>query len=877
MGEIVISGQKFKIKGDSPDSKEQLAIDTFFAGRNSADESTGIDVLDKGEFFIKPEDVLNEAQKGKYNKDTESFLASPSFKRIVTEVVLSIAGGVAGAALAPFSGGSSLALTATMASRVARIARPLLNISANTVGKVARGSLGASLGGGTGAAIAQTFDPKEDIVREVTRGALQGGFGEVLGYGMGGSLSKIYNKLATGKILQVKNAASAKNMIDRQKAFYSALSKIKETGKLADDELKTLKNLKQFDNDTALLTEQQLEIIKNPNLAIKEVKRLEEKYGAEYLKQVGKGQLTPALITDNAMVDTLEGIAESSLFGGGRLMAARSGARLGVLGGLDNFVNNVFKNVEIDKFDDALAGGLIREAITDSKRLHRGIIRTGYTDLAEKAAKITEDVIPFEGGFKSIPKPGMGVNLNWAGTKDIMVPGFKIVPKDGLKSYVNKVANTFDPTTPDDVKDLVRMIQGMDDTVTYPALLRRITNINEKQTFSSMGETVKNEILNRLYYLSNTANVPKALIKDRAFLNQFNQLGGTFNDHIIKSVLNQNLAPELVYKQIVKPGISSTYLRFNEMLDKTVMGVDGKTLVRLIPEEKAETIRHNLRGLFLKDMFSKATKFEDQYITLRAGPMRNFVEKDYKDLIEKGNFFTPTQKEELNKLVNAFKFAEGRVQAPGTKSSRGKIFIQLKEAGAVSGLAAQIGGGVGLASGVFDPTTAGIFVFGPIGLSKLLTSPRTVDLLVNGIKGQAKDFTQFSRLMSQLGTALVKAGSIDEEQNYLAQATLAQNKDKYEELLKGRIPVGLDTKDDDYNPATLDPIKVDFSQEISRRPVGQSSGQLPNVTPSNLGSTQISPQARMALAGGNLDQAIAAQGMQQMPQLRRGGIVSAKK
>jgi hypothetical protein len=33
----------------------------------------------------------------------------------------------------------------------------------------------------------------------------------------------------------------------------------------------------------------------------------------------------------------------------------------------------------------------------------------------------------------------------------------------------------------------------------------------------------------------------------------------------------------------------------------------------------------------------------------------------------------------------------------------------------------------------------------------------------------------------------------------------------------------------------------------------------------------------MALAGGNLDQAIAAQGMQQMPQLKRGGIVSAKK
>jgi hypothetical protein len=212
MTEIVISGQKFKIQGDEPNAAEQLAIDTFFGARNNADESTGIDILDQEQFYIKPEDVLTEAQKGKYNKDTEGFLASPTFKRIVTEVGLSIAGGIAGAALAPFSGGSSLALTATMATRVARLARPLLNISAGTVGKVGRGTLGASLGGGSGAAIAQTFDPKEDIVREVARGAFQGGFGEVLGFGMAGALGKVYNKVATGKILQVKSSASAKNM-----------------------------------------------------------------------------------------------------------------------------------------------------------------------------------------------------------------------------------------------------------------------------------------------------------------------------------------------------------------------------------------------------------------------------------------------------------------------------------------------------------------------------------------------------------------------------------------------------------------------------------------------------------------------------------------
>ena len=129
MGEIVVAGQTFEIKGDNPTPQEQVAIDTFLQARNLDDEQTGIADIDDGRVFLTPDQILTEAQKGKYNKDTESFLASPTFKRIVTEVGLSIAGGIAGAALAPLSGGSSLALTATMAARVARLARPLINIS----------------------------------------------------------------------------------------------------------------------------------------------------------------------------------------------------------------------------------------------------------------------------------------------------------------------------------------------------------------------------------------------------------------------------------------------------------------------------------------------------------------------------------------------------------------------------------------------------------------------------------------------------------------------------------------------------------------------------------------------------------------------------
>ena len=88
MSEIIVNGQKFRIKGDQPTPKEQLAIDTFLSGQK---QKRTFDFDTENELMISPEDVLLDAEKGKYNKDTESFLKSPTVMRIVKEVGLSIA------------------------------------------------------------------------------------------------------------------------------------------------------------------------------------------------------------------------------------------------------------------------------------------------------------------------------------------------------------------------------------------------------------------------------------------------------------------------------------------------------------------------------------------------------------------------------------------------------------------------------------------------------------------------------------------------------------------------------------------------------------------------------------------------------------------
>ena len=220
MAELIIQGQKFRIKGEEPTQRETLAIETYLSGKK---QNTNFDFDKQLELMITPEDILTDAEKGKYNKDTENFLKSPTFMRIVSEVGLSIAGGLAGAALAPVTGGGSLIAAGALAARTARIVRPLLNISANTMQKIGYASAGAGIGGAAGAGIAQTFDPRESIVKEVARGAAQGAFGEVLGFGMAGGLAKAYNKITKGTIDTISGAERATQILARDKEFFKLL------------------------------------------------------------------------------------------------------------------------------------------------------------------------------------------------------------------------------------------------------------------------------------------------------------------------------------------------------------------------------------------------------------------------------------------------------------------------------------------------------------------------------------------------------------------------------------------------------------------------------------------------------------------------------
>jgi hypothetical protein len=870
MTEIVQGGQTFEIKGDQPTAQEQVAIDSFLKARNLDDEKTGLEDIDEGRVFITPEEVLSEAERGKYNKDTESFLASPSFKRIITEVGLSIAGGIAGFAAAPFTGGSSLIGTAAMAARIARIARPLLNVSARQVAKMGSGVVAASVGGGSGAAIAQTFDPKEDIVKEVARGAFQGGFGEVLGFGMAGALGKVYNKVAGQKIQMIKGGRMAAQNISRQKAYYKLLDQARKGAPISDDLIaKTQAELGKK------LSDEQLKVLKDPKIAKERADYLMTERGDDFFKRVDRGTLTPALITENSMVDTLENILGASFFGGGRMLSAAQGARLGLLGGMDEFVETVIKGTDKGVINPNALETLISKSVENSQLVYNRTLTQGYKSIAPLIAEATEQTV----NGKIIPKLGYGVDLSWDGVRKNYV--FNTTTRQTedsmslagiLKSERAKLDKIRQKGATKEALDLVDEFSGLakpsatfnEVLSEYRTLSQRLTSGGNSPLFQNTGRAIQKLLKAELDRMP----LPQGIRAEYNKLANLTKMGpDMFNNGIFHRIAKTGVGQKKILDQILVKGKNDVAEDFLKKLDMTDTGiVAGKkgAGARLLPVEDSDKIKDGIRAQFIKKFIDDSTELKDQYIYLRADKARNFVERDFKEFIEKGGLLTKGQVGHLKEFVNALKFADGAITAPGAKANRGTIFIQLKEMGALTQL-----GTVALAGqGYIDPGSALAFVLAPAALSKLFTNPRLMKFLIDGTEGaQARNFNQFSRFMGQFGSALVSEGLIDEEQNSMVQANIKTNQNNFDKIFKNELPDNtFFTTEETYNPTKEDPIAVDLNQPqatnvAATSPRNTSNIPLPNVTPSNL---PMGGQSNTELA-------------QALNLFNKGGIVSAKK
>jgi len=901
MAEIVVQGNTFKIKGTEPTPKEQVAIDSVLAAKGAAGEDGGLSFDDEMKLMITPEDVLSDAQKGKYNKDTESFLASPDFMRIVTEVGLSIAGGIAGVAAAPFTGGSSLVGTGLLAARVARIARPLLNLSKNKQ-RLIGGVTGAGLGGGAGAAISQTFDPKESIVREVARGTAQGAFGELLGFGMAGGLAKVYNKVTGLSIKTIDGAQDVIKGIDVDKKFYKEIVKVKETGKLPSKEtLDNLvgKNLSPKELKTAtVLTPTQRTILESKDL-VDEVYDSAQKANPDFFNykkglfgKAGKyafekANIIAGKLTQQPGVELASSLSAASIGGAGFIRSSEGFGRLMTIESIDNFTKVLTKDLPKIDYDIAADGvtAFLQSQIRGGREIFESTKDKLYTDLYKKV----DDVILRSDGTYD---PAFNVQIN----TEKVLPKIKVYnsregiyqEKDNLFKYINKVAGDNARGVQDEqITAITSMVQRMGNETDYSNFARIYSAIGKMRVAGTPADAVKANVRQRMEAMLANSPLPASVNKARRIATDFNRLGNeAFQGKVVSDLLKTDFGQERLYKNIIGAGKPSYFRAFQESIEAGTnkIKVGGKKYnlfsgkVKLangvVPDSTA--IQGALQGQFFKDFLRSTVNKEGQYFKLDSRKAEKFL-SDYKWLMgddpitgKPVGFLAQSQIKGIKDYVKRISAVEGKIKPPGAGGTSGDMLVQMKQAGAIS----QIVGVVGFGTGTIDPGAATFFVVGPAALAYAMSRPATTKALMNGLGKGNKGIDSYqglTRYIGQLGSALVSEGIVGPAEAKAAIDKVEGNKEAYEQYFKTGIMPGAPAKRE-FDPENAPAIEIDpyLQSGIKRQGSGQRTGSivqsgsnvpLPNVQPSNL---PMGGQSNLELA-------------QALNLFNKGGIVSAKK
>ena len=307
-----------RIAGDTPTEQEKQRIGALVQRQKQKAERRSLPGII---------DDIDIAEGNERTEAIENYLKSKEFARLATEVGFAVGGAMTGGTLAA--------------------ARLVLRPALQTLYR----SLGAGFGQATGAGIASTtFDPKDELSKDVLRAFAQGATFEAVGAAVPALISKV--KLRG--IKTTKEADEAEQIIKSQKEELSKVSKL-------DDELAT---------------------------ALKE------------------GQLTPGLQTENRFIDIAENVTEKSLFGGGKLIKARKGAETLTNKFLDDYIANygdITRSDYGDLLQRAITGNVDEwkiaakgayQALDDKLRVVSGGARVDITDIKKSAQKLLDEAKP---------------------------------------------------------------------------------------------------------------------------------------------------------------------------------------------------------------------------------------------------------------------------------------------------------------------------------------------------------------------------------------------------------------------------------------------------------------------------------------------------
>lgn len=601
--------------------------------------------------------ALDQIKENKFQPDSEkvadSFLSGPNIARLGLEIGLSIAGTIA-------TGG--LALPA-LALRGGMLARPFLI-------KLAQSSLGSAVGGGTGAGLAQTFDPKDDIVREIVRGGLEGAVGEAIGAPViikGGQLiSKTFNKTTTPKqfLKPLEDAQQAEEIL-----FTGTKSKV-------DD------------------------ILANPEKYTDKFYNVDKV--VEMAKEAKKG-LTIGMKTESRFLDTLENIATKSFFGAEELIGRKEALAFVGQAAQKDFIENVTQG--LNKTD---LGTLFFDSITGAKNARKAYFNAQYKsidDIVKKELNLRADQAP----PKLITGKPIIDSLNTY-IKDLQLPSKDILAlqKDMLKRLTGK---RFDFKS----LEALRSEIGIDANDAFRDGKTRLG-----QAYSNMQKSI-DDLLDNKDALKKFQIPEKAVEKIKEIRKEYADTSKLFEDGIFANILakgNKDGGVDEIFSAIVKGKQKSSLVQVTK--DK----IDESVKRKFLTEEQGLQLKDSLKGQYLQNIFerSKLGRSKDgaapvysEFVDASAvNKNLNADSETFKVL------FDQTERDNLDDFVKRLAISQGTLDKK--TGLPGGVFIQLKQAGALGSLLSY--GSAGNLSGLLADKGISVVLILPAALTKIMLNPK---------------------------------------------------------------------------------------------------------------------------------------------------------
>ena len=678
MGKIFVEGLgTVEIQGDAPNELETKGI----------------------------EEALSQVKENKFQPEAEkvadSFLNGPTIGRIGLELALSIAGTVA-------TGGLGLPALVARGGFLAR----------STLAALAKSSLGSGAGGAAGAGLAQTFDPKDDIVREILRGGVEGAVGEAIGAPVvikGGQLiSKTFN-----------NAPSPKE-------FLKPLTDAKE----AEEILFT--GVKSKADDILANPEKYTDKFYDVNKVV------------EMANEAKKG-LTIGMKTESRFLDTLENIATKSFFGAEELIGRKEALAFVGQAAQKDFIENATQG--LNKTD---LGTLFFDSITGAKNARKAYFNAQYKgidDIVKKDLGLRADQVP----PKLITGKPIIDSLNSYIKENFQVPGKEVLTlqKDILKRLAGKRF---------DFKSLegLRSEFGIDANDAF-----RAGNTKLGKSYESMQKSIDN-LLDNKDALKKYQIPENAVTEIKRIRSEYKDTSKLFEDGIFANILakgNKDGGVDEIFNAIVKGKQKSTLVQVTK--DKIEESVKRKFLT----QEQGIQLKDSLRGQYLQNIFerSKLGKSKDgaapvysEFVDASSiNKNLNADSETFKVLFEK------TERDKLDQFVKQLAISQGTLDKK--TGLPGGVFIQLKQAGALGSLLSY--GSAGNLAGLLADKGIATVLIAPAVFSKIMLNPKFNKLVFDETAKQNLKKTSPTKAgvaFRNLVGRLVDEGLIDSEEGLRA-------------------------------------------------------------------------------------------------------------